>query len=141
MARFARFVPILALTGLAATAFGWDETGHKVVARIAWDTLGKSAKGLAARETFMNILMKGDEAYLPGDANDVEAFLDAANWPDFIKRKEATGPFVDLADKYNDETYPPSTAGREKDSENNRCKTWHYFDTPLNLAPGTSIYE
>jgi hypothetical protein len=131
---------VTALIACSCFACAWDETGHKVVSRVAWDTLGKTDKGRAARDKFMNVLMKGDDAFLPQDLSDVEAFTDASTWADVIKRNY-TSPFASLADKLNDETYPIDFPGRDKDGENNRCKTWHYFDVPLNLPAGTTPFD
>lgn len=131
---------VLAFVTCSCLASAWDETGHKVVARVAWDTLAKTEKGRAARDAFMRILMKGDDAFAPADVNDVEAFTDAANWADVIKRNY-NSPLAALADKYNDETYPVDFPGREKDGENTRCKTWHYYDVPLNLPAGTTPFD
>lgn len=73
-----------------AAAKGWDETGHRVVARIAWDNLTPTA-----RARVVELLMSAPEdagirELLPQDSRPLEVrqrelFLRASVWPDYVR--------------------------------------------------------
>lgn len=103
----------LLLTCLLSTqsAFGWDDTGHKIVAYIAWQQMTPQV-----REKVVTILRSAPEDsqlsvyYLSGSRSDVakqlDLFMIAATWPDIIRDKNFQVRF----NKYNQ-------------------GLWHYSDT------------
>ena len=100
------------LLSLASSAFGWDETGHKITAYIAWQQMTPEV-----RDKVIRILRSAPEDsqlatfFMPygsrsEGARKREFFLIAATWPDIIKDKD----FGTRFDNYNH-------------------SNWHYFDT------------
>ncbi|HEX2204721.1 MAG TPA: S1/P1 nuclease [Longimicrobium sp.] len=93
-----------ALAALAATvavgttarpAYAWDELGHRVVARIAWDNMTPRA-----REAAVRLLMNGPHGaglreLMPAtgtmEERQRELFVLAAVWPDLIRGREHPG--------------------------------------------------
>jgi hypothetical protein len=85
---------LLAL-GLGATpAYAWDELGHRVVARIAWDNLTPQARAAAVRLLMAAPANSGIPA-LAFDARPEdrarELFVLAAVWPDIIRSPSYVG--------------------------------------------------
>lgn len=79
----------LVALGLGARpAYAWDELGHRVVARIAWDHLTPRAQAAAVR-LLMNAPANSGLPALASDAMDAERgrelFVMAAVWPDIIR--------------------------------------------------------
>lgn len=100
-------VPPLALAG--RSAFGWNATGHELVALIAWDHLSRPqreafTRALGAHPRYQKDLLQGLQ---PGENPDEHAFRDAATWPDVVKGR----------------THPLE---RTEDHKN-----WHYVDYPF----------
>jgi hypothetical protein len=142
----------LCLALSAVFAFGWDATGHEQIADIAWAKLTPKA-----RIQIAHILMSGDTVSrgtrsttfgVPQtpDSQVTAAFLEqtvrpafrlAATWADDIKggasanydaridADNAASPGLDI----------PSGDTHRARGEDIRCKTWHYYDEPIN-APG-----
>ena len=120
-------VPILALTLLSSRARAWDATGHQQIADVAWTRLNDKAK-----KEIAVILMVGDPITRPASMSDADvraAFRKAAVFPDTIKFTRTT-IYEDSLDAMNRMffvTHPPDP----KDNEDNRCKTWHYYDIAI----------
>jgi hypothetical protein len=106
-------------------AHAWDSNGHKQIADIAWAQLDAPTKAKVRL-----ILMAGDPAYRPrqaGNAGTREAFRRAATFADDIKRNHET-QYESMVDPMNRMWLPqPDPSDREQE----RCKTWHYYDTPI----------
>jgi hypothetical protein len=119
---------LLAILALSNTkAFAWDEIGHQQIADIAWTRLNDKAKKEIAA-----ILMAGDAQTKPASESDADvraAFRKSASFPDFIKFTKTT-IYEDILDSMN-KTFFVITPPNPKDNEDNRCKTWHYFDVPI----------
>lgn len=86
----------LVALGLASTpAFAWDEVGHRVVARIAWDHMTPAARAAAVRllsnaPANSGILgLVGPD--VPGADRGRELFVMAAYWPDIIRSRGTLG--------------------------------------------------
>ena len=85
----------LVALGLGARpAYAWDELGHRVVARIAWDHLTPQAQAAAVR-LLMNAPANSGIRALAADAPEAERgrelFVLAAVWPDIIRNRGYVG--------------------------------------------------
>lgn len=129
-------VALCFVSALAAPARAWWFEGHAQVADIAWTRLNPRAKTAIAE-----ILRLGPEAYRPkSDAEDDvrAAFAKASGFADDIKNDRQVPPeYSTLLPQMNRLFFdgdPPAN-----DNEANRCKTWHYFDVPLNVPTGVTV--
>lgn len=84
---------VLCLLLLSATGFGWDDAGHKLSARIAWEVMTP-----AARERAVKILLSAPEdsqlsvlynafGGRPEAAIKLELFMHASTWPDVVRNR------------------------------------------------------
>jgi len=85
----------VAALGLASTpAYAWDELGHRVVARIAWDHMSPRARDAAVR-LLMNAPANSGISALASDVTGPdrgrEMFIMAAYWPDLIRGRGSVG--------------------------------------------------
>jgi hypothetical protein len=141
----------LALISVSAFASAWNGNGHQQVADIAWAKLSR-----ASRIEIAKILISGDavshgastNAYAvpPPTAGFTDDYLEktvrpvfrrAATWPDDIKSGTSSNydARIDADNASSPGVHPPQAGSRR--GEDNRCKTWHYYDDPIN-APGDS---
>ncbi|BDI29867.1 endonuclease [Capsulimonas corticalis] len=118
-------IAVLFLMLAAPAAHAWDANGHKQIADIAWTKMDKATKAKVRQ-----ILIAGDPAYRPAGTDDEsvrDAFRRAAIFADDIKRSHDT-QYEPIIDPMNRTWLPtPDPADREQE----RCKTWHYYDTPI----------
>ena len=103
-----RLLVIFALLGCVSfSAFGWDETGHKITAYIAWQRMTPET-----REKVIKTLLSAPEDaqlstfYLPFGSRSEESrkrefFMMMATWPDIIRDKV----FAVREKKYNNPTW------------------------------------
>jgi len=109
--------------GVVSAAFGWDESGHKITAYIAWQRMTPDV-----RERVIKVLLSAPEDsqiaayYLPYGSRSVEArkrefFMLMATWPDIIRDKNFDTRFR----KYNN-------------------GNWHYSDTFWELRNGKVVF-
>lgn len=137
---------------LASAAFGWDGTGHQQIADIAWARLSHKT-----RVEIAHILMIGDTVTrgrrstsfgIPQtpDSGITDAFLEhtvrpafrlAATWADDIKGGASAkyDARIDADNSASPGLNPPPGDSHRARGEDVRCKTWHYYDDPIN-APG-----
>jgi hypothetical protein len=125
-------VPLACALAFAALCFpfrgaAWDDAGHRQVADVAWTRLNARA-----RQEIGAILAAGDARFRPAGAAEAdmrEAFRKAATFPDAIKFTKTTAyeGMIDAMNRLFFVTKPPDPA----DSEDTRCKTWHYYDEPI----------
>ena len=93
-----------ALAALAATvavgttarpAYAWDELGHRVVSRIAWDNMTPRARQAAVRLLMNGPMNAGMRELMPATGSEEERqrelFVLAAVWPDLIRGREHPG--------------------------------------------------
>lgn len=78
----------------SSPAYAWDELGHRVVARVAWDHMSPRAQAAAVRLLTNAPANSG----IPALASDVtgpdhgrELFIMAAYWPDLIRSRGVIG--------------------------------------------------
>jgi hypothetical protein len=113
------------------TAHAWDDNGHKQIADIAWTKLTPKAKLQITK-----ILKEGEGRFQPFNSSEEEArdaFRTASTFSDYIKftRTSKYEPLIDGMNKL----FQPKPDPNDKESE--LCKTWHYYDTPIRVKPGT----
>ncbi len=130
---------------VAAHSWAWGDLGHQVTAAVAWQNLDRATKVEVAK-----ILMHGDTA--TGTRNNepfahvmsvqpvtedklTDTFLEkyvapvfilSSVWADDIKRGKSTH-FDGFIDELNNK-FKMTHVG---ESEQTRCKSWHYLDLPL----------
>lgn len=117
------FLIVCVLLGTSLPAAAWDETGHKIVAYIAWQQMRPEVRD----NVFRLMLTAPEDAqlstfYMPyGSQSDAtrrrDFFMIAATWPDMIKDKIFQTRFK----KYNN-------------------SNWHYFDTVWTLEKGKVVF-
>jgi hypothetical protein len=118
---------MLVLLACAGTALAWNSPGHEQIADIAWTRLSNKTK-----QEVREILLAGDANFKPANNSTTSvrsAFMRAATFPDVIKHDHTTiyeSMVVSLNPMWHPET-DPLVSDRERD----RCKTWHYYDTPI----------
>ena len=107
------------------SAFGWNATGHRVIAAIAYDRLTPKTRArvdelLRKHPDYETILLKNAPGDPAGRAR--AAFIAAAVWPDTIK---GDARFWDdtRADAHSTELLPGFP-------DMKRHTNWHYYDTP-----------
>lgn len=88
----------LALAGLLAPAraFAWDDLGHRVVARIAWENMTLQARAnavallrAAPEESGLPLLWR--QGMWPDSIRDREFFVQAASWADVVRDRDFVG--------------------------------------------------
>ncbi|HEU0053102.1 MAG TPA: S1/P1 nuclease [Longimicrobium sp.] len=87
---------LVAVFVLSSPAYAWDELGHRVVARIAWDNMTPAARAASIRLLEAAPPASGIANLMPRDARPLEErqrdwFVDAAVWADIIRSRNATG--------------------------------------------------
>lgn len=120
----------LAGAAIASPCLAWNSTGHEQVADIAWTRLTQTTKGR------ISAILKtaGDADFkLVGssDAARRDAFRRAATFPDFIKTHASS--YDSVIPQMND-LFHATTDPLVSPRENMKCKSWHYFDTPIRFA-------
>ena len=110
---------------LLPSAFGWNATGHRIIAAIAYDRLTPKARArvddlLKHHPDYATILTRNAPADPAGRAR--EAFLAAAVWPDTIKGDSR------FWDDTRADAHPTDLIPGFPDMK--RHTNWHYFDTP-----------
>jgi hypothetical protein len=116
---------VLAWTATFSPAFGWNATGHRIVAAIAYERLTPQTRArvdalIREHPDYESIFLRD----APSDpvARARAAFIAAAVWPDVIKGDPR---FWD--DTHNDAQPTPPLPGFP---DVRRHTNWHYYDTP-----------
>jgi len=115
-------------------AFAWDADGHEQVADIAWTRLTPAAKSK------ITAILNGalEPGYRPIGTSDFDArraFREAAVFPDEIKRATSAPAYAATVESEN---HAFAIALPADNAEAIRCKTWHYYDTPIRLPKGAA---
>ncbi|HEX8906485.1 MAG TPA: S1/P1 nuclease, partial [Longimicrobiaceae bacterium] len=86
---------LAAVAMMTRPAYAWDELGHRVVARIAWDQMTPQARAAAVRLLMNAPANTGLRELMPsaGSAEERgrELFIMAAVWPDIIRSRSHVG--------------------------------------------------
>lgn len=112
---------LCAIALLAPTAIAWNDTGHRMIAFLAYSHLTPKAKArvaaiLRAHPDFAAILSRGmSTATYDVDRN---AFVTAATWPDLIRNDK----------RFTNEPKTPPLPGFP---EMGRHTAWHFINTPI----------
>ncbi|WAS89967.1 S1/P1 nuclease [Nannocystis punicea] len=139
----ARWAIAAAIAVVPATARAWNESGHRIVARIAWDELTRAQQVYASEllvrhprfaEDFA-ARMPPEIAARPVDdvARQQWVFMHAATWPDLLK-----GEGKRLADQSAALPAGPEKAELERrlaDVKRHDNPTWHYDNKPIHIDP------
>lgn len=121
-----RFASVLTL--IPTLALAWNAEGHRQIADIAWTKLSPKTKAAV-----MQILFKADAKFAADGTDEKtsrEAFRQLSVMPDVIKGDKETAyePYIDAFNK----TWLPTPD--PKDREQERSKTWHYYDVPIRFT-------
>lgn len=105
-------ITLFLTTLIAPNAFGWIDTGHKIVALIAWDELTPKTKAavtelLKQHPRYEKDLLAGAPENATPDQLAQHAFAVAATWPDMVRNRNH--PMTNLYNHPN----------------------WHYIDIPF----------
>jgi hypothetical protein len=116
-------------------AHAWNDQGHMMVASVAWEQLTDAAKSRVAALLKFNSMYPTWTNGVADEDRDEIAFVRAATWPDFIKKKDAGYT--------NDgEEPPPGAAARQNIGYSDKLqhRYWHFIDTPFS-TDGTRLVE
>jgi hypothetical protein len=127
-----KLLPILLLASFclwfaAPRASAWDAVGHAQIADIAWTKLTPHTKA-----DVIAILEAGDPAFRPASPSDSDrraAFRKASTYCDVIKGDRTT-QYESIIPEMN-LTFFKTQKLDPDNREDNTCKTWHYYDTPI----------
>lgn len=139
----ARLTIAAAIVAAPGTARAWNESGHRIVARIAWDELTRAQQVFASELLVRHPRFAEDfAARMPPEiaarpADDARrqqwVFMHAAIWPDLLKgaNRQLTDQIAALP------------AGAEKtelerrlaDVKRHDNPTWHYDNKPIHVDP------
>jgi hypothetical protein len=151
------FLAIVVVLVSATAAVAWNGEGHEIAAYIAYQHLDPATRtkvdALLALNPCFNEWKTAAQA-VPAAQRSAAIFMQAATWPDMIKRDKGNGPTQ--YDCQPDETYVSDGTGNgdiaptgPEASQNigytdtARHKYWHFVDTPLSTdgtptnPPGT----
>lgn len=122
---------ILLLIAVGSPVRAWDDTGHQMIADIAWTRLQPEVK-----QKITLILKAGDPRFTPDGKSDDAiryAFRKAATFPDVIRTDTTTAYEKDDFIVNMNLKWIPSPKDPRDDF---RCKTWHYYDMPIRVIRG-----
>ena len=120
---------IFALGGALLTAtpvHAWDEVGHKVVARIAWDHMTPRAREQAVALLMAAPQDAGIRALMPGDGRPIadrqrDLFVNTSVWADLIRSRTHPGSRYAHSDwHYVNFFWEPGPNGRPRDRNDPR---------------------
>jgi hypothetical protein len=116
----------------------WNSTGHMIVAYIAYQNLTPRTRARVSALLRRNPTYKKWIQGVSANQRDLVAFLNAATWPDCIKRSTAC-PGYSPDGSNNGETPPNGPAASQNIgyADKTMHKYWHYVDKPYSAgAPG-----
>src|SRR5262245_4644856 len=123
---------ILLVLTCSSPALAWNGVGHMLVADFAWAQIAAVPAVLAAVSA---IIRRAKSGFQPAGNSVTElrdAFDYAATFPDVLK-KDAHTAYEPMVKPMNDLFWPGHGPDPDAGREKNRCKTWHYYDTPINF--------
>ena len=85
---FSALAVLVTLVCAARPAYAWDDFGHRVVARIAWENMTPHARARAIailRSAGMDTGLRGSASGTLSEAQQIELFVFAATWPDVVR--------------------------------------------------------
>jgi hypothetical protein len=124
---------VASLTAATVPLEAWNADGHMIVAFIAYRHLTPAARARVGALLQLNPQYASWIAGLPAgssvDRRRRRAFIQAANWPDFIKR--AAGYIPDGADGGFTPPESPTASQNIGYPDRNRHMYWHFIDSPF----------
>ncbi len=130
-----RLVSIALLLGLASPLNGWFNGGHMTVAYIAYQNLTKTTRSKVDALLKLNPLYSTWVAGVSKKQKGLTAFLQAATWPDCIKRASCAAGYT--SDGGDIPPGNPSDAQNIGYSDMLMHRYWHFVDIPDSAgAPG-----
>jgi hypothetical protein len=127
-------IGVMVLGLLAASpALAWNETGHMLVAYIAYKHLTPQARAAVDRLLALNPDVEAYKATLPPNWDDaarkLAAFMYASTWPDVIKSRD--GYISDGTHGGNRPAPGPDSSRNIGYADKLRHQYWHFIDIPL----------
>ena len=116
--------------GCTVSLQAWNGQGHMLVADLVW---AQVAALRLVRAAITKILKRAQNNFQPAGNSPAQlrdAFDYAAVFPDVIKRDAHTA-YEPLVQPMNETFWPNHVSDPKASREKNRCKTWHYYDTPI----------
>jgi hypothetical protein len=133
MRRVRVLVVVCVLALCAAPARAWNETGHMVVAYIAYKHLTPQAKQAVDRLLTLNPDIEAYKGTLPpawdDEARRLAAFMYAATWPDVIKSRD--GYISDGEHNGNRPSPGPDSSRNIGYADKFKHQYWHFIDIPF----------
>lgn len=124
----------------APLAYAWGHEGHMAVADIAWQELEQSPP---VRGVIEDILDAATANFAVGNGkleSYRDAFAYAATFPDFIK-SDTHSAWEPVIDWMNSAFWPNQEVPEDAGREGVRCKSWHFYDTPIGTTQEQHIWE
>jgi hypothetical protein len=124
---------VCALVSFATPARAWNETGHMVVAYLAYKHLTPAARQTVDRLLALNPDIETYKTTLPpqwdDDARKLAAFMYAATWPDAIKSRP---DYVSDGEHNGNRPAPgPESSRNVGYSDKFKHQYWHFIDIPF----------
>jgi len=124
---------VCALVSFATPARAWNETGHMVVAYLAYKHLTPAARQAVDRLLALNPDIETYKTTLPpqwdDDARKLAAFMYAATWPDAIKSRPE---YVSDGEHNGNRPAPgPESSRNVGYSDKFKHQYWHFIDIPF----------
>jgi hypothetical protein len=117
----------------ASPAFAWNETGHMLVAYIAYKHLTPQAREAVDRLLTLNADVEAYKATLPPNWDDTSkklaGFMYASTWPDVIKSRD--GYISDGEHNGNRPAPGPDSSRNIGYADKFRHQYWHFIDIPF----------
>jgi hypothetical protein len=142
MRRLVTALVVCALVSLATPARAWNETGHMLVAYIAYKHLTPAARQTVDRLLALNPDVEAYKATLPPAWDDASrklaGFMYAATWPDVIKSRDGY-----VTDGDHGGNRPPAGAEASRNigyADKSKHQYWHFIDIPFS-TDGTATQE
>jgi S1/P1 Nuclease len=123
----------LVASALTGPALAWNSTGHEQIADIAWTRLTQQTKNRISAI----LLVAGDAPFRQvgtSSAAGRDAFRRASTFPDYIKTHSSS--YNSVIPTYNN-LWHPQTDPLVSPNEKVKCKSWHYYDTPIRFSGPT----
>lgn len=121
----------LALVGLAAPAFAWNDEGHMAVAYLAYQRLQPEARARVNALLKLNPYYAKWRAALPRGASEADTdrtiFMIASTWPDQIR---SDPEYMDDGPRNGNLPDGPDSSRNIGYADHLRHKYWHFIDLP-----------
>lgn len=132
MKKTAAVFACFSLIWLARPAYAWWDSGHMLVAYIAYQKLTPETKGRVDALLRLNPQYSRWVEGVPTEKRELVAFMYSATWPDCIKNAQTCPGYVsDGPDGGNTPPQTPQASQNAGYSDHAQHKYWHFVDEPL----------